>query len=1129
MAATKRRRFFRLRRFWIALALLVGVFAIAQRAIVTAVLEFAAEVVCGRQGLVFSADSVSAGLFEPLVMEGVTIQVDEQRGDSRSALEIERLEVQWQRPEVIFSNPRRWIAKARLERMGVLLDFRRGEGGETGESAWHPVGVLAGLLRPAGEWPDALEWSGARVEIETDSMRWVAERCEGLFDLAGAGKFEIGTLAVQSPRFVRSFGPWSGTTAWDGSRVSLANIEILPGVLASSISCGLERGRDPSISFQGRVFGGTVRGDWNFQRGERGAVWDFAAVCSNVPLEELPAALGVAGKAQGRLAEGRFTFRGEPGRPTDAEASLRVLAKDFRWNDRGWESLEIGASLIHRRLLVSNFDLRQRENTVTLNGEISLAEGWAKIAEAPFLLNLRANIKELGALARLTLGGAEEAKGQLAAEGSLSGRLGSLDGFVGLRANGVEYRGVPVDSIDVEVLFRKTYAEIVRCEMKSEGESISAKGRIGQSAPHSYSAQLEARLDDLAIWLRPFPEIGGGKVRGGALKLNWSGDGSLEGHSGAFDLNLDKFVSDPTPAGLTGRFAGTYSPENIYFSRAEVENGPMRMRSRVTLSSSGINLEDLELLARGKHLLRGRAFLPVNPFTVRSLADWNSAVLASKDIYILGDTPGELALGDLARLAGQDWPIEGSLEMRIEAFGPAPGIDGTLSLQARDVIWGREPSAPPSNIRLDLRTKAGSAKLEGEMTNAAMSPLKLTASFPFGLFKDAGGVLRWVRRDGDVAAALDFPRADLALLRPFFKSLPGLSGELSGGLDFSGTLEKPNLSGSAEIRNGAFRLGTLPSPARFVNGRLDIGNGTVKIHDIAGEIEPGRFEVDGVCEFPEPWKPRWTLDWRGESIPLRKGVGASILADVEFNGTGDASAGRLSGRVDLVDSKIPGRVEATPFLSAPGTEGLGLKRLSETLAALVPMQGWALGVDVGGGPVQIEGGRFPGWIAPDFRLDGTPENPIPSGWISWGGLEVGVPAGAVLLSEGGLAFFPDKPWEPFLLAEVMGFVEDQPVSLLAYGPLAEGKWVFPDGAPQARFVMLREGLTPPAIPEGAMGPMDFFLLAGTDRAVAIRIEDHTVAGDGMRFEESLDFRLRGTILPTGSFRPGFQWRWSPIF
>jgi hypothetical protein len=115
------------------------------------------------------------------------------------------------------------------------------------------------------------------------------------------------------------------------------------------------------------------------------------------------------------------------------------------------------------------------------------------------------------------------------------------------------------------------------------------------------------------------------------------------------------------------------------------------------------------------------------------------------------------------------------------------------------------------------------------------------------------------------------------------------------------------------------------------------------------------------------------------------------------------------------------------------------------------------------------------------------------------------------------------------LAGVEGSVEGWPFAALAYGPLAEGKWVIRSAEPQAGFLLLREGLAPRPTPAEMMGPVEFFILDGPDRLVAIRIEDHTLAGDGMRFLDSMDYRLKGSILPAGSFRSGFQWRWTPVF
>jgi hypothetical protein len=913
---------------------------------------------------------------------------------------------------------------------------------------------------------------------------------------------------------------------------------MLPEVMVNEISCEIPQGSDPALSFNGRFFGGVVRGDWFFKQTEQGPFWDFAAVCSNVNLEGISAVLNLGGRAQGLLAEGRFTYRGEPSRPTDAEASLRVLAKDFRWNDRGWESLEIGASLIHRRLLISNFDLRQKENKVALNGEISLAEGWSKITEAPFLLNLRANIQELGSLASLTGSGVQEIKGELKADGSISGRPGSLDGFVGVKAKGVEYQGAKIDQADLEILFQKKSAEIVRCEMKSNSDTLRATGRIGISAPHDYKAEINATLADLAAWLRPFPALGGGVVSSGALKIDWSGQGSQIGHSGIFNVDLSKFVSAYTPAGLTGQFAGTYSPENIHFSQALLENGGLRMETRITLAKSGVNFDDVQLKAGAKSLLHGKAFLPLNPFTIASQPNWKSAILESEATYLEANTPEELDLRDLMKLAGQNWPLAGLLKMQLQAYGPATEINGKLDLQAREVFFGKQPTAAPSTVELSVKSSGGTATLTGEMLNSRMSPLRITASFPFGLFKDVEGTMQWIPRDAAIAASLDFPRADLALVRPFFQNLPALSGELSGRLNVNGTLDKPSATGSAEIRNASFYCGSLASPAEFVTGRFEIADASVRILDVAGEIQPGRFQLSGLCEFPNPWQPKWTLSWSGERIPVRNDNFSTLLANVDLRAEGDASRGSLRGEVLFVDSEVRSKIEVKPLLATTGTGGFDFERYARTFKILAPSSNWSLDVGVGcADPIRLTGQNFVGSIRPALRIQGTPENPLPIGEVLVEGLEFSTPGGLFIAEQVALAFFPDKPWEPFVFAKASGFPAGFALDAFAFGPLAEGKWCLRTGdpmapAPQSLFLLMRDSLAPLPVAAGQIAPSEFFLAARSTNSVipvALRIEDQSLGGNGLRFSDSMDFGLSGALLPMGSFEQGFDWKWAPAF
>jgi hypothetical protein len=1137
MSSQGKNHFYKSRRFW-SIVLLSGLVVAFQRPALSEVAAFLAEVVCARQGLEFDAESVKAGLFEPLSMQGVSLRVNDRESDSGSTLEIESLSLEWQSPLGLVSKPSQLVRAIGMKRMNLWIDLRKSENGEIPPHAWRPLAVLAGISSLGGSWPAQIDIESSTVELSGDSTRWVLEGFGLFLREKEPGSFHADTLVIHSPGFEKVFGPLSAKTAWDGERLSVAGLDMLPGVMMNEISCEIPHGGEPSISFTARVCGGVLRGDWFFHQGERGSVWDFAAVCSNVNLEEISEALDLGGRARGLLAEGRFTYRGSPSRPTDAEASLWVLAKDFRWNDRGWESLEIGASLIHRRLFVSNFDLQQKENKVAINGEISLAEGWSKITEAPFLLNLRANIQELGSLASLTASSLEEVRGELKAEGSLSGRPGSLDGFVGVKAKGVEYQGAKLELAELEILFQKKTAEIVRCEVKSGSDILRANGRIGISAPHAYKADIDATVSDFAAWLRPFPALGGGVVSSGAMNLDWSGEGSLNGHSGVFDVDLSKFVSAYTPAGLTGHFAATYSPENIHFSEALLENGKLRMQSRITLSKSGVNFDDVQLKADGKALLHGKAFLPLDPFTVASLPNWKSAIFESEATYLEANTPEDLDLAELVNLAGQNWPLAGLLKMQLQAYGPAAEINGKLSLQAREVFFGKEATAAPSSIELSLKSSGGSASLNGEMLNSAMNPLHFKAAFPFGLFKDAEGNMQWIRCDAPIEAALDFPRADLSLLRPFFQNLPALSGELSGRLRVSGTLDKPMADGSAEIRNASFFCSSLGTPAEYVAARLEISESAVRILDVAGEISPGRFELSGVCEFPAPWNPKWSLSWRGERIPLVNNELATLLADVELSAEGDSTAGILQGVVRLVDSEIRSKIDVRPLLSATGTNGLDFEMHTRTLKNLSPASNWLLDVGVGcSEPIRLAAQKFAGQIKPSLRLQGIVGNPIPVGNVVLEGLEFETSGGLWFADRVDLEFFPDKPSEPFVFGMASGIFGGFALEAVAFGPLAEGKWFLQTSdpmspPPQSLLLLLRDGLVPLPLPAGQIAPSEFFLVArSVDPAFAVplRIEDQSLAGGGIRFSDSLDFSLRGALLPMGTFEQGFEWKWDPKF
>ena len=132
---------------------------------------------CARQGLEFHAESVTAGLFEPIKMQGATIRANGREGDSGSTLEIESLRLDWQTPGGFLSNPSQIFRAVWMERLHLLIDLRKGENGQTPSLAWRPLTLLAGMVSPGGAWPGQVDIENSTIELSGEATRWVLEGC----------------------------------------------------------------------------------------------------------------------------------------------------------------------------------------------------------------------------------------------------------------------------------------------------------------------------------------------------------------------------------------------------------------------------------------------------------------------------------------------------------------------------------------------------------------------------------------------------------------------------------------------------------------------------------------------------------------------------------------------------------------------------------------------------------------------------------------------------------------------------------------------------------------------------------------------------------------------------------------
>lgn len=1071
---------------------------------------------CAANGLTFSADKLDVRLDGPVLMEGIRFRSTPGSGHFTS-LDLARLEWTWGSAGNFFSENGRAVRKLSATGLVGVWDF-------SSEAPRQPLPATDALLR----------WVPQEIALESPALDLLNKDDKlSLRDLAAklseaeAGKLDVGAIACQSGSYSKALGPIHGRTAWKYGTLWLAAMEILPGIQIENLSLELLREGGPSLSLNADCFGGGLRADAAFS-GDGNAL-DIAMWASNIPLDQLATMAGVPGQVSGKLAEGRLTYRGEPGRPADAEASLRLVADGFEWNKRGWESLEIGASLIHRRLVVNGFELRQKENLVGFNGEISLAEGWSEITRSPFLLKIHADIREMGALAGLLGGPIGEAGGRMTATGEVSGRAGRVDGFLSAEASGITFRSLPASSLRADAVFRDGEMEMVRCDLFSKSDTASMRGTVSQSPPHQYSAEVNARIADLVTYLSPFHAPGAEQIYGGALDIRWQGDGTLKSHSGAFELKLKDFVSGVTPAGLTGEFAGTYSPNNVYFSTLRMEKDPLRLDSHATFAASGVTLKDVELRAGNNSLLEGSAFVPINVFSIIAGNDWRGAIDSKREAYLRAVTPKELALGPILQLAGQNLPLEGKFRINLEAGGPPARLEAKGEVAARDIVW-KQSGIPAAQLRAKFSAGEGKASLDGLLDIKGFQSLQLSAHMPFGLMHSDQGDWRWLNPSGEFEAHMDFPRTDLGVLRPFLPKLQKLTGSLSGRLNLSGTIGSPRTDGWIALKDGGVEFSDDAPPVKNTEATLSFDGTSLVVKNFRGAIGSGPYEISGSVGLNDPKNPAWDLRFSGKDIPLIRSAGVRVLANMDLSATGNNGSGTVRGPVRLTNSRISKRLHVA--LQLPGAPGATPGFEPPVFHVPDPFGRWTLDINIANEtPFLIRGSIADGTIVPDVNLSGPLARPLPTGRISLRDVEAFLPSATMTIRDGRMDFFPDSPWVPILDVRGVARLPEHDVQAFAFGPLSERKLILRSEPPlpQESLVLLLDTGTAGASQTGGLFPQpDCCPVRSQDASfdsISIRMAFPRLLTEGPLERLSLFGGLVPAPIDPGIFHSGATYTW----
>lgn len=1050
-------------RLLLGLVLVLGLAWIFHGLVLTFLLREGMSLLAGQAGYQLEVGRMETRLGHPWILEEISAIPTEGR-ISESSFTIESLHIEFSSLWKMFGPEGRFLEKVTLQNSEASIDAR-----SEAQSSHSPMQRTSAkenerlASRLLWALPRTLEVADLTVVITGDDWEFSGRKISAILDEASLGSLSAASLHVEFGGESRVFGPLEAVTAWKGGEAFLADLSLAEGIRVETFSLHLTRPGGLGFDLAASLFGGLVRGgafvgEW---RGEPGLDANFWA--SGLDFAQIGQFLALDSKAAGILSEGRLNFRGNPARVMDAEISLRLVASDVHWGERGWNSLQVAASLLNRRLSLSELTLQQEENRVTAHGEIAVSGDWRDVTNSPFLINTTISIRDMGSLADLLGKPFESVTGRMSLRASLSGRARKVDGFLTMEASDIGWSGRTMESAQLEAVFKAGEARIDKLEIWSGGDRLTGKGALALAEPYAYNGTLSLKVGDLGAysWIPVEPL----SVLAGGLDFQWQGDGQRRAHSGAFQCALDNLVTDQTPGGISGDFSGTYSPGNLYFRDFKLHKGNLGLSAHVTLAASGIQIKEMVFLLKDQPMASGEIFLPLNPFPLTQGISLAEAVVPDKVLYASLETKGDLQIADLFALAGQDILLTGHVSASLMASGKWDAITGKATVRASEVVSTGARGSPPLRLELDVDAREGTAKAEGSIQPTGLPTIRLAAEVPFGLIKSEDGTFALADPTQSISVRMEIPETDLGAFAAFLPNLHRAEGRVSAEVQISGSAAHPELGGSLRLVKGSFQPTPRSPEINDVEIRARFQGTRMEIETFSGNISAGDFTVSGGVSFEDFANPRYDLTFTGDKILLFRSADARLRANTDLRIRGDRSGGEVSGEVLLVDGRIFKRLEVTPFITPlPAERDRAFTPPDFRGKVPPPFDTWNLNVRIANAtPFTLVGNIASGRIEPEILLGGTLGDPIPTGSVHILGARGYLPFTTLEIDEGEIHFFSSDPWMPHLNVRGHANSMDYEIQLFAFGPLSERNLVMRSEPPLSQesiLLLLGAGLTP---------------------------------------------------------------------
>jgi autotransporter translocation and assembly factor TamB len=764
----------------------------------------------------------------------------------------------------------------------------------------------------------------------------------------------------------------------------------------------------------------------------------------------------------GELTEAHFTVHLEKELATKPDAPLfETLVtrldgeiKSVRFQNYVTDSLNLTVASREADVSLERFTLAKAENTATLHARYTLPADLKSWDGQPLDFDLVIDAPDLSAFVAPDSGA--NVKGALRITGKGSARDRIYNGSFGITGRSVEVQGLPVRTIDGRLEVADNQARLSQLDVVFDDKnSIHAGANVHLSEPFDYGGSLDVQLTDLSLFQPLLDQEVAAPTLGGSLRLAWKGKGDLRApqHTGdaTIELTAGQFgdVKD-----LSAHAAASYSPQfiNVPDLRATAGKFGEAMLS-LLWKDNRLSLSNLWVRQNKLTLIEGSAEVPFH------LAEANNP-----DRLVPDSEPLKLALRtkdlDLrslfTQLGEKKPPVTGIVNLDISAEGTLDDLTAKAALRATRIQSPDAPQVDPADVSLDLESRGDRLRLDGEVRQKLIEPLRISGDLPFDIPTIRKN--RQIDPQTPIELRVSMPRSSLAFLSTLVPAIRQSRGTAIVDVKVGGSIEQPNLSGEIAADLSALRF-TDPSlpPIANVALRVNFTRDRVIIDRCSGGIGGGSFYAGGSISLTRLDDPIFDLRFGSSNALILQNDDLSVRASSDLQMKGPLNAASVTGNIFVTRSRFFKNIDILP-IALPGRPAPQPPAEPAFVSFPVPpFRDWKFDIAIRTpDPFLVQSNLANGQITMDLKLGGTGLKPWMDGSVFIERLTATLPFSQLQIDSGVIYFVRDDPFVPRLNLRGTSTIRDYDVTVYITGPVTNPQAIFSSNPPlpQAEIVSL---------------------------------------------------------------------------